>query len=80
MARTNATRGRDQRPSLKEIAARATAEAERQAPGVRIRLIFTAHGLPEKIRTEIFPGSGHMVQLEAHSKVNQVIRLFWEAS
>ena len=38
-----------------------------------------AHDLPEKVRTEIFPGSGHMVQLEAHAKVNQVIRLFWEA-
>ena len=36
-----------------------------------------AHDLPEKVRIEIFPG-GHMVHLEAHAKVNQVIRLFWE--
>jgi pyruvate dehydrogenase E2 component (dihydrolipoamide acetyltransferase) len=39
-----------------------------------------AHDLPENIRTTILPGSGHMVQMEAHAKVNQIIRLFWEAS
>jgi pyruvate dehydrogenase E2 component (dihydrolipoamide acetyltransferase) len=49
--------------------------------GAEDRIIPPSHAdnLPEKVRTEIFPGSGHMVQLEAHAKVNQVIRLFWEA-
>jgi hypothetical protein len=44
MARANATRGREERPSLKEIADRAAAEAERQA--IRLALQATRGRVP----------------------------------
>jgi len=37
------------------------AEAERRAPGVRVRLIFTAHGLPEKIAKGGDPYVEHVI-------------------
>jgi pyruvate dehydrogenase E2 component (dihydrolipoamide acetyltransferase) len=38
-----------------------------------------ATSLPKHIRTELLPGYGHMVHMEAASKVNTAIRAFWEA-
>jgi pyruvate dehydrogenase E2 component (dihydrolipoamide acetyltransferase) len=38
-----------------------------------------ATNLPKNVRTELLPGYGHMVHMEAASKVNMAIRAFWEA-
>jgi pyruvate dehydrogenase E2 component (dihydrolipoamide acetyltransferase) len=38
-----------------------------------------ATNLPKHVRTELLPGYGHMVHMEAASKVNMAIRAFWEA-
>jgi pyruvate dehydrogenase E2 component (dihydrolipoamide acetyltransferase) len=38
-----------------------------------------AANLPKHVRTEVLPGYGHMVHMEAASKVNMAIRAFWEA-
>ena len=38
-----------------------------------------AHDLPRHVRTEILPGHGHMVQMEAASAVNAALRSFWRA-
>jgi pyruvate dehydrogenase E2 component (dihydrolipoamide acetyltransferase) len=38
-----------------------------------------ATNLPKHVRTELLPGYGHMVHMEAASKVNLAIRAFWEA-
>ena len=48
MAKANATRGREPRPSLKEIADRAAAEAERQA--IRLALQATRGNKSEAAR------------------------------
>jgi pyruvate dehydrogenase E2 component (dihydrolipoamide acetyltransferase) len=39
-----------------------------------------AAGLPANMRTEVLPGFGHMVHMEAASKVNAAIRSFWESA
>ncbi len=43
------------------------------------RIIPCAHavGLPAGVITHILPGSGHMVQMEAASKVNRLLESFW---
>ncbi len=38
-----------------------------------------AANLPQHVRTEIVPGQGHMVHMEAASKVNTAIRSLWES-
>lgn len=45
----------------------------------RILPVSHALNLPAHVRTEILPDHGHMVQMEAASKVNLVIRSFWES-
>lgn len=45
----------------------------------RILPVSHALNLPAHVRTEILPDHGHMVQMEAASKVNMVIRSFWES-
>jgi pyruvate dehydrogenase E2 component (dihydrolipoamide acetyltransferase) len=45
----------------------------------RIIPVTHATNLPQHVRTELLPGYGHMVQMEAASKVNMVIRSFWES-
>jgi len=42
------------------------------------RIIPAAHaqGLPAGVTTHILPGGGHMVQMEAASKVNRIIEAF----
>lgn len=49
--------------------------------GSEDRIIPAAHAtnLPQHVRTELLPGYGHMVHMEAASKVNALIRSFWEA-
>lgn len=49
--------------------------------GTEDRIIPAAHAtnLPKQVRTELLPGYGHMVHMEAASKVNAVIRSFWES-
>ncbi len=49
--------------------------------GSEDRILPASHALnlPRHVRTEILPGHGHMVHMEAASKVNAVIRSFWEA-
>jgi pyruvate dehydrogenase E2 component (dihydrolipoamide acetyltransferase) len=37
-----------------------------------------ALNLPKHLRTEVLPGYGHMVQMEAASKVSTLIRSFWD--
>jgi pyruvate dehydrogenase E2 component (dihydrolipoamide acetyltransferase) len=44
----------------------------------RILPVSHAHDLPQHVRTEILPGYGHMVQMEAASTVNAALRSFWE--
>jgi pyruvate dehydrogenase E2 component (dihydrolipoamide acetyltransferase) len=39
-----------------------------------------ALNLPQQVRTEVLPGQGHMVHMEAASKVNAVIRSLWASS
>ena len=46
----------------------------------RILPASQALNLPQHVRTEIFPGQGHMVHMEAASKVNTAIRSLWESS
>jgi pyruvate dehydrogenase E2 component (dihydrolipoamide acetyltransferase) len=45
----------------------------------RILPVSHATNLPRHVRTEILPGYGHMVQMEAASKVNLIIRSFWNS-
>jgi pyruvate dehydrogenase E2 component (dihydrolipoamide acetyltransferase) len=37
-----------------------------------------ATNLPKHVQTELLPGYGHMVHMEAASRVNMAIRAFWE--
>ena len=46
----------------------------------RILPVSHAQGLPESVRTEIFPATGHMVQMEAATKVNRLIQSFWDST
>jgi len=48
--------------------------------GLEDRILPPSHaqGLPENIRAEILPGSGHMVQMESAATVNRLIGLFWD--
>ena len=41
---------------------------------------FHARDLPKNVRTEILPGCGHMVQMEAATTFNRLLQSFWEAS
>ncbi len=45
----------------------------------RILPVSHASNLPKHVRAEILPGYGHMVQMEGASKVNMLIREFWES-
>jgi len=45
----------------------------------RILPVSQAQSLPGSIRTEIFPAVGHMVQMEAATKVNRLIQSFWDS-
>jgi pyruvate dehydrogenase E2 component (dihydrolipoamide acetyltransferase) len=45
----------------------------------RILPVSHALNLPQHVRTEILQGQGHMGHMEAASKVNTVIRSFWES-
>ncbi len=49
--------------------------------GSEDRILPASHALnlPQHVRTEILQGQGHMVHMEAASKVNTVIRSFWES-
>ena len=49
--------------------------------GAGDRIIPQTHaaGLPDSVRREILTGSGHMVQMEEASKVNKLIRSFWDS-
>ncbi len=49
--------------------------------GSEDRIIPASHAmnLPQHVRTEVLPGYGHMVHMEAASKVNTVLRSFWES-
>ena len=49
--------------------------------GSEDRIIPVSHAmnLPQHVRAELLPGYGHMVQMEAASKVNMVIHSFWES-
>jgi pyruvate dehydrogenase E2 component (dihydrolipoamide acetyltransferase) len=49
--------------------------------GSEDRIIPAAHAqeLPESVVTQLVPGAGHMVQMEAASKVNRLIQSFWQA-
>ena len=46
----------------------------------RILPVSHAQGLPTIVRTEIFPECGHMVQMEAATKVNRLIYSLWESA
>jgi pyruvate dehydrogenase E2 component (dihydrolipoamide acetyltransferase) len=46
----------------------------------RIMPVSHAQGLPKSVRTEILAHCGHMAQMEAATKVNQIIHSFWESS
>jgi pyruvate dehydrogenase E2 component (dihydrolipoamide acetyltransferase) len=48
--------------------------------GQEDRILPASHasGLPENVRTEIIPASGHMVQMEAAARVNRLVTEFWE--
>jgi pyruvate dehydrogenase E2 component (dihydrolipoamide acetyltransferase) len=50
--------------------------------GAEDRILPGSHALnlPQHVRTEVLPGQGHMVHMEAASKVNAVIRSLWESS
>ena len=50
--------------------------------GSEDRILPGSHALnlPQPVRTEVLPGQGHMVHMEAASKVNTVIRSLWESS
>ncbi len=45
----------------------------------RILPVTQAEGLPTNVMVEILSGAGHMVQMEAATKVNRLIRSFWES-
>ena len=45
----------------------------------RILPASQAQGLPDNVRTEIFPATGHMVHMEAATKVNRLIQSFWDS-
>ncbi len=49
--------------------------------GSEDRILPSSHALnlPPHVRAEILEGQGHMVHMEAASKVNTVIRSFWES-
>jgi pyruvate dehydrogenase E2 component (dihydrolipoamide acetyltransferase) len=49
--------------------------------GSEDRIIPASHALnlPKHVVAEVLPGYGHMVQMEAASKVNTMIRSFWES-
>jgi pyruvate dehydrogenase E2 component (dihydrolipoamide acetyltransferase) len=49
--------------------------------GSEDRILPGSHALnlPRHVRTEVLPGQGHMVHMEAASKVNTVIRSLWES-
>jgi pyruvate dehydrogenase E2 component (dihydrolipoamide acetyltransferase) len=38
-----------------------------------------AEGLSANVKTEVFPGNGHMVHMESAAKVNRLIQAFWES-
>lgn len=46
----------------------------------RILPVSHARALPPNVRTEILPGAGHMVQMEAAARVNRLIHSFWESA
>ncbi len=50
--------------------------------GSEDRILPGSHAvnLPQQVRTEVLPGQGHMVHMEAASKVNPVIRSLWASS
>jgi pyruvate dehydrogenase E2 component (dihydrolipoamide acetyltransferase) len=50
--------------------------------GAEDRILPASHarGLPENLAVEVFSGSGHMVQMEAATKVNRLIAGFWRES
>jgi len=47
--------------------------------GEKDRILPASHaqGLPDSIQTRIIPGSGHMVQMEAASEVNDAVGALW---
>ena len=47
--------------------------------GSEDRIIPATHaqGLPEHMESHIIPESGHMVQMEAASKLNRILQRFW---
>jgi pyruvate dehydrogenase E2 component (dihydrolipoamide acetyltransferase) len=49
--------------------------------GSEDRIIPASHALnlPKHVLAEVLPGYGHMVQMEAASKVNTMIRSFWDS-
>src|ERR1700722_6968633 len=49
--------------------------------GSEDRILPGSHALnlPQHVRTEVLPGQGHMVHMEAASKVNTVILSLWES-
>jgi pyruvate dehydrogenase E2 component (dihydrolipoamide acetyltransferase) len=49
--------------------------------GSEDRILPGSHALnlPQQVRTEVLPGQGHMVHMEAASKVNTAIRSLWES-
>ncbi len=49
--------------------------------GSEDRILPASHALnlPQHVRTEILPGHGHMVHMEAASKVNSAILSFWQS-
>ena len=46
----------------------------------RILPVSHALNLPEHVRTEILSGYGHMLHMEAASKVNTAVRSFWQVT
>ncbi len=50
--------------------------------GSEDRILPGSHvlNLPQHVRTEVLPGQGHMVHMEAASRVNTAIRSLWESS
>jgi pyruvate dehydrogenase E2 component (dihydrolipoamide acetyltransferase) len=49
--------------------------------GAEDRILPPSHALdlPTTVRTEILAGGGHMVQMEEASKVNRLVRSFWDS-
>ena len=50
--------------------------------GAEDRILPVSHsqGLPPNVRTEVLAGSGHMVHMEATSRVNRLMQEFWDQS